>query len=59
MGQGIMPRAYHPIVAKLSDEELARLFDTLRSQVDRTVAGLPNHADYVARYCAAVRPQAA
>jgi tryptophan halogenase len=59
MGQGIMPHCYHPIVAKLSDEELARLFDTLRNQVDRTVATLPVHADYVARYCAAVRAQAA
>jgi tryptophan halogenase len=59
MGQGIMPRAYHPIARKLPDEELARLFATLRQDVDRTVAQLPPHADYVARYCGARHVEAA
>jgi tryptophan halogenase len=59
MGQGIMPRSWHPIAAKLTDEELARLLATLRDQVTRTVATLPPHADYVARYCAGARQQAA
>ncbi len=55
MGQGIMPQAWHPMAAKLSDEELAKLLSTLREQVTRTVASLPPHADYVAHYCAAAR----
>ena len=59
MGQGITPRSWHPIAAKLTDEELARLLATLRDQVTRTVATLPPHADYVARYCAGARQQAA
>ena len=59
MGQGIMPRSWHPIAAKLTDEELARLLATLRDQVTRTVATLPPHADYVARYCSGARQQAA
>ncbi|MBJ6121803.1 tryptophan halogenase family protein [Sphingomonas mollis] len=54
MGQGIVPRAYHPIVGKLRDDELARLLATLRDEVGRTVAGLPDHAAYVARYCGAM-----
>ncbi len=59
MGQGITPRSWHPIAAKLTDEDLARLLATLRDQVTRTVATLPPHADYVARYCAGARQQAA
>ena len=57
MGQGIMPEAYHPIATKLSDEELAKLLATIRDTVARTVASLPDHGAYVARYCGA--PQAA
>jgi tryptophan halogenase len=59
LGQGIMPRSWHPITEKLTEEELARLLHMLRDQVTRTVAGLPSHADYVAQLCAGVRPQAA
>ena len=58
LGQGIEPRSWHPITERLSDDELARLLQTLRDQVSRTVAGLPPHADYVARYCAGARQQA-
>lgn len=53
MGQGITPRAYHPIAAKLSDDELTRLFTGIRDNVTSTVASLPAHGDYVARYCGA------
>ncbi|CAA9531247.1 MAG: Tryptophan halogenase [uncultured Sphingosinicella sp.] len=59
MGQGITPQAYHPIAEKLRDDELARLLATLRENVSRTVAGLPEHASYVERYCGAVRAEAA
>lgn len=51
MGQGIMPRAHHPIAGKLTDAELARLLANIRGTVARTVAAMPAHADYVARYC--------
>ncbi|RDE07266.1 tryptophan halogenase family protein [Sphingomonas aracearum] len=51
MGQGITPAAWHPIAEKLPDEELGRLFAGLADQVSRTVAGLPEHAAYVAHYC--------
>jgi len=58
MGQGIMPRAYHPIARKLSDDELARLLGGIRDNVSRAAASLPRHADYVAQYCQPA-PQAA
>ncbi|RZM30983.1 MAG: tryptophan halogenase, partial [Sphingomonas sp.] len=53
LGQGIVPRSYHPIATKLRDDELARLLGGLRDGTNATVAGLPEHADYVARYCGA------
>jgi tryptophan halogenase len=59
MGQGIMPRSYHPIAEKLREEELDRLLSTLRDDVSRTVTGLPEHAAYVAQYCGALRAEAA
>jgi tryptophan halogenase len=59
MGQGIMPRAYHPIATKLSDPELTKLLTTIRDNVAQTVAGLPDHEAYVARYCGAANASAA
>ncbi len=53
MGQGIMPQSYHPIATKLSDEELDNLLTGLRENVAKTVAGLPEHENYVAQYCGA------
>jgi tryptophan halogenase len=58
MGQGIMPRTYHPIAEKLSGDELDKLLGMLRETVSRTVASLPEHGAYVARYCGAAQPAA-
>jgi len=58
MGQRIFPSAYHPIAAKLTDEELSRFLATIRDQIARTVASLPEHHAYVARYCGQGRPAA-
>ena len=55
MGQGIVPRSYHPIAAKMSAAELTQVLATLRDKVARTVAGLPAHQAYVAHYCGAAR----
>lgn len=55
MGQGIMPHSYHPITAKMSDEELDRFLAMLRENVDKTVAALPSHQAYVAQYCGAAQ----
>ena len=53
MGQGVTPRSYHPVAAKLRPQELEHLLTTLRDQVSRTVSALPDHGAYVARYCGA------
>jgi tryptophan 7-halogenase len=53
MGQGLVPRAYHPIATKLRQDELDRFLAGLRDSVARSVAGLPSHHEYVERYCSA------
>ncbi len=59
MGQGIMPRAYHPVATRLSDGELDQLLKGLRDSVAQTVASLPAHSAYVAQYCGQPRAEAA
>lgn len=59
LGQGIMPRAFHPVAKKMSDEELDRFLTTLRENTARTVASLPEHHAYVAQYCGAKEARAA
>jgi tryptophan halogenase len=59
LGQGIMPRAHHPIANKLSDAELNALLSGIRDNVARTVRTLPAHQDYIGRYCDASEADAA
>jgi tryptophan halogenase len=51
LGQGILPEHYHPVVDVMSDEDLTRFMETIKANVDATVAKLPSHQDYVKQYC--------
>jgi tryptophan halogenase len=53
LGQGITPQQHHPIAELMSDEELKRFLETIRGNVERTVAQLPPHQSYVERFCGA------
>ncbi|HEY5972371.1 MAG TPA: tryptophan halogenase family protein [Pseudoxanthomonas sp.] len=53
MGQGIMPRQYHPIADVMSEPDLTRFLGDIRSNVDNTVRQLPAHMDYLRSYCPA------
>ena len=59
MGQGITPQSHHPIASKLRPDELNHLLASLKDQVSRTVANLPDHDAYITRYCSAQEPVAA
>ena len=52
LGQGITPSQHHHIADLMDDAELNGFLEEIRGRVERTVAQLPPHADYVARYCA-------
>ncbi|MFT3763558.1 MAG: tryptophan 7-halogenase [Pseudoxanthomonas sp.] len=53
LGQGIEPRHYHPVADLMQDAELTRFLGNIHAQVERTVAGLPAHQDYLRQYCPA------
>ena len=55
LGQGIVPEQYHPVANVMSDQELTRFMQGIKSKVDKTVATLPRHQAYVEQYCKAMK----
>ena len=55
LSQGILPEHYHPVINVMNDEELTRFMREIKSQVDRTVAKLPEHQTYIESYCKAAK----
>jgi len=53
LGQGVEPRDYHPLVRALPDADLRRLFDGIRQPIQRTVAAMPSHQQFLDSYCKA------
>jgi len=53
LGQGITPDQHHPSADLMGDEELKGFLEGIRQQVERTVGQLPQHQEYVERYCGA------
>lgn len=53
MGQGIMPKHYHPIVDVMEEPELEAFLNNIKSTVKRKVESLPAHLDFIQHYCPA------
>ncbi len=51
LGQGIEPSQHHAIADMMGDAELGGFLREIRARHERTVAQLPQHDDYVRRYC--------
>ena len=51
MGQGIMPKSYHPIADKMTDDELKYFLGQIKDNVAKTASKLPPHEKYVRQYC--------
>lgn len=49
IGQGLIPKSYHPIVDNMSDEELQRFLNHIKAGIKNTVQQLPSHQDYIQR----------
>jgi tryptophan halogenase len=47
IGQGLVPRDYHPLVDALSRQELDEFMDNVRDIVAEAVAALPDHEQYL------------
>lgn len=52
-GQGIRPQAYHPLVDRMPDEEIARRLESVKRVIDKSVDYMPTHAQYIAENCKA------
>jgi tryptophan halogenase len=53
LGQGIMPADYDPMADQIAPAQLDEFLANLRNVIERSVAGLPSHADYLQRHCPA------
>jgi len=52
-GQGVEPRAHHPLADQIGERDLADYMETLELLYRREVQAMPTHADLIARHCAA------
>ncbi|MBA4048426.1 MAG: tryptophan halogenase, partial [Sphingomonas sp.] len=59
IGQGVMPRGYHPFADALSREELGEFMTLAKRHVDQVAGRLPDHAAFIAAHCAADQAVAA
>ena len=53
LGQGVVPKDHHLLAQGLKDADMARLFEAIRQPIDRTVAAMPSHQQFLERYCPA------
>jgi len=51
LGQGLTPKAHHPVADVMSADEIASFLGHIDDNVQRTVAGLPSHETYLNTYC--------
>lgn len=57
LGQGLMPRDYHPVADAISLDELKQRLARIRTGVVERVNSLPSHDDWLAANCPAVLPE--
>jgi tryptophan halogenase len=53
LGQGLLPKEYHPIVDMMSDEELEMFLNSIKASVNNLVEKLPTHQQFIDHYCKA------
>jgi tryptophan halogenase len=53
VGQGILPGGHHALAHLLDESDCQAFLDKIRDSVRDAVRGMPTHAEYLARHCAA------
>jgi tryptophan halogenase len=53
VGQGITPRGWSPLAEQLTPGQLEGFLRDIRAGIERQVAALPPHEDFIARHCPA------
>jgi tryptophan 7-halogenase len=56
VGQGVLPRGYHPMVDLLADNETREFVANVRRVLERSAEAMPDHAAFIARTCKADPP---
>jgi len=56
LGQGILPRGYHPLVDQLPEADLHRFVASVGQTIADCVDVMPMHQAFIDRYCAAGAP---
>jgi tryptophan halogenase len=51
LGQGLIPSSYHPIVELMPESELKLFLQSIAADVDKNIASMPTHQDFVNKYC--------
>jgi tryptophan halogenase len=51
IGQGILPRSYHPLADSPGDENVDRYLASVRELIQAKVARMPSHREYLTRLC--------
>ncbi len=57
LGQGVTPRAYHPVVDQMPAKDLGEFVEGVRRVIASCVDAMPTHAQFIARYCQAAAPR--
>jgi tryptophan halogenase len=50
LGQGIVPRGYHPMVDEMPEDRLIELVEGMRGTLAHAVASMPTHEEWIERY---------
>jgi tryptophan halogenase len=54
IGQGILPRAYHPLVDQVPEKDIEGFLTSVGQTISRCVDVMPPHQSFIDRFCAAL-----
>jgi tryptophan halogenase len=56
VGQGVMPKSYHPVVDMHTDDEVRRMLAGVKKVLYDSAKMLLTHSEFIAKHCAAAQP---
>ena len=56
VGQGVMPKSYHPIADMYTDDEVRHMLAGAKKVLHDSAKMLPTHSEFITKHCAAAQP---
>ena len=53
IGQGLMPKSFHAMANRISSDQLNGFLSDVQKLIERAIADLPNHQDFIEAHCKA------